>query len=33
LQADLAGSYTVGSTAATLKNTLPYDAVVIVGKE
>jgi len=33
LQADLAGSYTIGSTAATLKNTLPYDAVVIVGKE
>ena len=33
LTADLAGSYVVGSTAATLKDTLQYNAVVIVGKE
>ncbi len=33
LSTDLAGSYTVGSTAATLKDTLPYNILVIVGKE
>jgi len=33
LTADLTGSYVVGSTAATLKSSLPYNAVVIVGKE
>lgn len=33
LTADLAGSYVVGSSAATLKSSLPYNVVVIVGKE
>lgn len=33
LQADISGSYIVGSTAATLKDTLPYNVLVIVGKE
>jgi len=33
LTADLSGSYIVGSSAATLKSTLPYNAVVIIGKE
>ncbi len=33
LSTDLAGTYTVGSTAATLKDTLPYNILVIVGKE
>jgi hypothetical protein len=33
IAADISGSYMVGSTSATLKSTLPYDAVVIVGKE
>jgi len=33
LQSDLSGKYTIGSTSATLKSTLPYDAVVIIGKE
>lgn len=33
LTSDLSGSYTVGSSAATLKSTLPYNVVVIVGKE
>ncbi|MFH0749412.1 MAG: LytR C-terminal domain-containing protein [Candidatus Gottesmanbacteria bacterium] len=33
LQADLAGSYTIGSTAAGLKSSSLYDAVVIIGKE
>jgi|GEM_PF-2081295 len=33
LQADLTGSYVIGSTSATLKATLPYNAVIIIGKE
>jgi hypothetical protein len=33
LQADLTGSYVIGSAAATLKATLPYNAVIIIGKE
>ena len=33
LTADLTGSYVVGSSAATLKSSLQYNAVVIVGKE
>jgi hypothetical protein len=33
LQADLAGSYVIGSTSATLKSSLPYNAVIIIGKE
>lgn len=33
IASDLAGSYTVGSISATLKSSLPYDVVVIVGKE
>lgn len=33
LQADLSGSYSIGSASSTLKSSLPYDAVVIVGKE
>ena len=33
LTADLTGSYVVGSSAATLKDSLQYNAVVIVGKE
>jgi len=33
LQTDISGTYTVGSTAATLKDTLPYNVLVIVGKE
>jgi len=33
LQTDLTGSYMVGSTAATLKESLPYNVLVIVGKE
>lgn len=33
IASDLAGSYTVGTTSANLKSSLPYDVVVIVGKE
>lgn len=33
LTSDLAGSYVVGSTSANLKDSLQYNAVVIVGKE
>ena len=33
LTTDLTGSYVVGSTSATLKDSLQYNAVVIVGKE
>jgi hypothetical protein len=33
LQVDLTGSYVIGSTSATLKDSLPYNAVIIIGKE
>jgi len=33
LQADLAGSYVIGTATATLKASLPYNAVIIIGKE
>lgn len=33
LQADLAGSYVIGTATATLKESLPYNAVIIIGKE
>lgn len=33
LSADIGATYQVGSTAATLKTTFPYNVVVIVGKE
>jgi len=33
LKTDLSGSYTVGSTSATLDSTVTYDAQVIIGKE
>jgi len=33
LQADLTGFYVIGSATATLKDSLPYNAVIIIGKE
>ncbi len=33
LQADLSGSYVIGTATATLKASLPYNAVIIIGKE
>lgn len=33
LQADLTGSYVIGTATATLKDSLPYNAVIIIGKE
>ncbi len=33
LEADLAGSYVIGTATATLKDSLPYNAVIIIGKE
>lgn len=33
LQADLAGSYVIGTATADLKASLPYNAVIIIGKE
>ncbi len=33
LQADLTGSYVIGTATATLKASLPYNAVIIIGKE
>lgn len=33
LQADLTGSYVIGTATATLKSSLPYNAVIIIGKE
>ncbi len=33
LQSDLSGSYTIGTATADLKSSLPYDALVIIGKD
>lgn len=33
LEADLTGSYVIGTATATLKDSLPYNAVIIIGKE
>lgn len=33
IQADLTGSYVIGTTSSSLKSSLPYDVIVIIGKE